>query len=150
MATTVHIKGLRGLKAKLDKVADKVGKGLGIGLRRCGRILLRKSKALVPVDIGNLKASGDVRVEGTGFETVVRVGYTAGYAMYVHEDLDAAHGTAYNEKYADEIAAAKTPEQKAKWHPRGPDQQAKFLEQPYRESKAEFIGIIKEEIVDSL
>src|SRR5208283_1222248 len=36
-------------------------------------------------------------------ESVI-VGYTANYAVYVHENLEAAHGQAYNIKYAAKIA----------------------------------------------
>jgi hypothetical protein len=70
-------------------------------------------------------------------ESVV-VGYTAAYAVYVHENLEAAHGAAYNAKHAAEISAGKTKSSKTKkgWKgatSRGPNQQAKFLEQPARE-----------------
>ena len=74
-------------------------------------------------------------------ESVV-VGYTAAYAVHVHENLEAAHGAAYNAKYADEIAQGQTVNKKGRvvkkrgWKgrtSRGPGQQAKFLEQPARE-----------------
>ena len=68
----------------------------------------------------------------------VVVGYNAGYAVYVHEDMNKAHGAAYNAKYAAEIASGLTPSGKVKkgWKGRtnrGADQQAKFLEKPVRE-----------------
>jgi hypothetical protein len=66
-------------------------------------------------------------------ESVV-VGYTAAYALYVHEDLEKTHGAEYNEKHAEEIAAG-APD-------RGEQQQAKFLERPAREFAAEIGGII--------
>jgi hypothetical protein len=62
----------------------------------------------------------------------VSVGYTAAYAVFVHEDLQKAHGAAFNIKHADEIASGAE-------HSRGPEQQAKFLEGPARE-KAGDIG----------
>jgi hypothetical protein len=80
-----------------------------------------------------------VSPNATAGESVI-VGYTAAYAVYVHENLEAAHGQMYNAKYADEIAmtramkAAKIPKGSfTEWHDRGPNQQAKFLEQPARE-----------------
>lgn len=55
----------------------------------------------------------------------VAVSYYANYALYVHENMQAAHGTDYNERYADEIAAGKRSD-------RGAGQRAKFLEEPAR------------------
>jgi hypothetical protein len=50
--------------------------------------------------------------------TVAWVGYTAAYAIYVHERLELTHK---------------------------PGKQAKFLEQPFRENRQRIIDIIKEE-----
>lgn len=55
----------------------------------------------------------------------VAVSYYTSYALYVHENMQAAHGTDYNEQYADEIAAGTR-------HDRGAGQGAKFLEEPAR------------------
>ena len=56
----------------------------------------------------------------------VVVGYAASYAIHVHENMQAKHGSAYNEA---------NPSKKGK--ARGPNQQAKFLEQPFREHRNE-------------
>lgn len=77
----------------------------------------------------------------------VVVGYDAAYAIFVHEDLEAAHGSAYNQKYAEEIAAGKTKSGRKKrgWKgktSRGPNQQAKFLEKPAREMAKELGSMI--------
>ena len=61
-----------------------------------------------------------------GDNTSVIVGYSTVYAVWVHEDLTALHGSAYNAAYADQIASGAM-------HDRGPRQQAKYLEQPARE-----------------
>lgn len=64
----------------------------------------------------------------------VVVGYTASYAVYVHENLEAAHGEAFNAKHAAEIAAgAGRKKGERRVMSRGAGQQAKFLEQPARE-----------------
>lgn len=55
----------------------------------------------------------------------VVVGYTAKYALFVHEDLEATHGEAFNQKHAADIAAGRE-------EARGPNQQAKYLEMPFR------------------
>jgi hypothetical protein len=85
----------------------------------------------------------------------VIVGYTAGYAIYVHENLEARHGAAWNAAYitqkmgVDKKGNAKvtygwTAEAVAKGYhlkadgtakkptPKNPNQQAKYLEQPAR------------------
>ena len=42
-------------------------------------------------DTGNLRGSAFTRATGNGFETIVTVGYTASYAIYVHENLNSFH-----------------------------------------------------------
>ncbi len=77
----------------------------------------------------------------------VVVGYSAGYAVYVHENLQAAHGTLYNLKHQQEVAYSRALK-KARigearpFRSRGPNQQAKFLEQPAREMKTEIAQIV--------
>lgn len=65
----------------------------------------------------------------------VVVGYEAPYAVVVHEDLEAAHGAAFNVKHAAEISAGK---EKA----RGDNQQAKYLEAPFRIHKERIKAIV--------
>lgn len=99
-------------------------KGCERGLKRAGLMLQRASQKLVPIDTGNLRASAFTRAEGSGFETVVTVGYTASYALFVHEDLPAKYSP---HKYK-----------------RG--RQSKFLEQPARELGPQLAAIVKEEM----
>lgn len=78
-----------------------------------------------------------VSPNATAGESVV-VGYTAAYAVYVHENLEVKHGSDYNAWHGEEISAGKTKSGKTKkgWKgktSRGPNQQAKFLEQPARQ-----------------
>jgi hypothetical protein len=68
----------------------------------------------------------------------VTVGYTAKYAIYVHEDLELRHGADYNAWYAEEIEAGIK-------HARGENQQAKFLEQPFRQNRRKYLAIIRAE-----
>jgi hypothetical protein len=79
-----------------------------------------------------LKALRDRAAKAERGQASVVVGYSTKYAVYVHEDLEAAHGEAYNQKYADQIAA-----RLAGFHSRGTNQQAKFLEAPARYLKKE-------------
>jgi len=126
---------IKELRAKHQSHADAMERGL----KKAGLFILGKSMDIVPVDEGNLKASGFTRAKGKGFKCEVLVGYTASYAIYVHENLEARHGQDYNDWHGEEIAAGIL-------HARGENQQAKFLEQPLREFRTEYVGIIRDEM----
>ena len=146
---------LRNLRTAGDRISEAVARGLVKG----GLLLQAKSKEIVPVQTGNLKASCFTRnVGGNGFDADVVVGYTSDYAVFVHEDLTKAHGKAFNVKHAEEIAAAGHLTKKGKWKvdtpmgtakggmfPRGENQQAKFLEKPARENRLEILRIVTNE-----
>lgn len=134
-----RVSGLPQLKKDLKAVFDRHRKGFARGIKKGGLLVQRDSQLIVPVDQGNLKASAYTRAEGEGFYTVVYVGYTADYAIYVHEDLELRHGEDYNAWHGEEIAAGLL-------SPRGPGQQAKFLERPFREDRQQIINMIKDEM----
>lgn len=143
------IEGLNTVISNMRKAGKTIGHGIGRGLKKGGLFLQGKSMEIVPVQLGNLKNSGFCRnVGGCGFNTDVIVGYTANYAVYVHEDLNKAHGKQFNEKYIAEIAAAQgTPRGTARggMFNRGEDQQAKFLERPAREERGAILRIVQKE-----
>jgi len=134
MAKLTKVTGVQEVLRNLDKTSTAFGKRLEASLIRTGLWIQRESMKIVPVDTGNLKASAFTRrVEGTsGLNTVVFVGFTAAYAIYVHENLEAAHGEAFNAKYAQEIAQGLE-------HRRGKNQQAKFLEYVVRKHQKEIL-----------
>lgn len=134
-----QLTGFRSFVTNLRSQNLRIQQGVERGLKRAGLLLLRYAQKIVPVEFGLLKASGFVRVEGYGMAARVNVGFTAAYAIYVHENLDAAHGAAYNTKYADDIKAGR---KKA----RGPNQQAKFVERPAREHRPELLAVIRASI----
>lgn len=107
--------------------------GISRGVRKASLHLQRESQKLVPVDTGNLKASAFARVEGTGYNTVGSVGYTAAYAIYVHENvqmkLKGQPRSGSRGKY---------------WDPQG-RAQAKFLEEPARRLAPELLKMIRDE-----
>lgn len=70
-----------------------------------------------------------------GYNVNIAVGYAISYHIYVHEDLTKAHGRTFNAKYALEI-------QQGLEHPRRPQEQAKYLEQPAREMKGQLSAFI--------
>lgn len=115
----MSVNGVKEITRALKARKRAHAKGLRRGLFKAALFLLRESKILVPVDKSNLVNSGDVRVEGVGFDTAVIVFYTAEYAIYVHEDLEARHK---------------------------PGTQAKFLEQPLREKRMRLAAIVVEEV----
>jgi hypothetical protein len=95
----------------LEKYGARAGASLGTQLYKEGQGILASSQGLVPVDTTALKSSGYVtEPERKGDQLEVLIGYggpaaqiniktgesTDGYALYVHENLEAHHpvGTA--------------------------------------------------------
>ncbi len=145
----VGLSRMTGLGSVLGKLkgAKKVrlGPGFEVGLKQAGVFLLAASQKIVPVWRGPLKASGrTLNIGGKGYlaDVVVHYGAGANYAVVVHEDLDKAHGAAFNIKYARQIADARTADQKAYYFKRGEDQVAKFLEKPARLHRGTLFAIV--------
>lgn len=144
------VKGIQEIFKKLDKTDAKLAVRFQDSLKKAGLFIQRKSNETVPVGVtGNLKASSYCRDFGRGWKAVVMVGYTANYAIYVHEMIENKHGAAFNEAYADKIALAR--ETKGKlgsklrkyWFNRGENQRAKFLEYAIKENRNKILGIIE-------
>lgn len=135
-AVTVTIRGLEKWRGDFKYHVRLVGERVGDAMLVGGEYLLTESHYIVPVDTGHMRDTSYVRREGTGFYTVIIVAYTAEYAVYVHEDLGKAHGDQYNIKYASQIAAGLD-------HPRRPQEQAKFLEEPLRTKRGQIAAIIR-------
>lgn len=113
------VKGVLELQAVLVKHKHKTGGRLARGLLKAGLFLQRESMKLVPVDTSALRATARTRKEGSGIDIEVIVSYGTDYAVYVHEDLNAAHK---------------------------PPTQAKFLEGPLRTHAATLATIIRTEM----
>ncbi|MHA2065525.1 MAG: hypothetical protein ACXABY_14215 [Candidatus Thorarchaeota archaeon] len=146
----VKITGYKNVLAGLKKAQRPIGAGLSKGLTKAGKYLQRESQKIVPRQTGHLRASAFTRRFGMGLKTDVIVGYTAAYAAFVHENLDAAHGKDFNIKHAAAIQHAKTHGLKAGlvsggMFNRGENQQAKFLETPAREKRKVLLQIIRSE-----
>jgi len=139
----VSVTGINEVLGNMKNAPNLYGRSIARGLKQGGKFLLRESKKIVPVDTGNLKASGFVRSEGSGIHTDVTVGYTANYAVYVHEDMEKAHGADYNIKH---LLLHKRGKKKGQIVvQRGENQQAKFLERPALEQRDQILGIIFQE-----
>lgn len=72
-------------------VAERVGSGTSAGLMELGLKIERDAKRKTPVDTGKLKNSGYSKPSGTWANPKVEVGFSADYALYVHEDLEVNH-----------------------------------------------------------
>ena len=145
----IRLSGMAVVLRNLAKSGDRIARGIERGLVKGGKHLQATSQKIVPVQMGVLKASAFTRnVGGSGAKADIIVGYTADYAVYVHEDLTKTHGKEFNIKHADEIALAtgtKIGTAKGGMFLRGENQQAKFLERPAREERRTILRIVANE-----
>ena len=88
MALIRTIVGVENVIRNIRKTKSRLASGVEKGVKRAGLYLLAESQKLVPVDTGNLKASGVMRATGKGFNTNANVAYTAAYALFVHENTE--------------------------------------------------------------
>jgi hypothetical protein len=115
----IEITGVRNVLKRFDLSKKGAENGLTIGFAKAALHLATKSTEIVPVLTGLLRSSlaiSPVRGVGMGKEVSVSFGnQNVDYAIYVHEDPDAAHksGKTY-----------------------------KFLERPAMEEQAEILKII--------
>jgi hypothetical protein len=86
-------------KAKLRGRFLRYGLLIGQNLIKAGFYIQRESMKIVPILTGNLRGSAFTRFTGTGLQTRVQVGYTAAYALFVHEIIENAHGSEFNAKH---------------------------------------------------
>jgi hypothetical protein len=106
------------------------------GLILAGLRLQRESMGMVPVDLGPLKASAYMRSVGSGFGTSVYVGYTAAYAMFVHEKVGMVLKGQPRRK----------PSKGNYWDPQ-PQASAKFLEIPLNDLRKELKGLLQTSMI---
>ena len=106
----ITLTGKRELSAKMRAAVANAPNLLGRGLREEGETIMTRSKRLVPVDLGTLRASGFVDgPDLSGNTATVILGYggaAQAYALIQHERTDYRHTSG----------------------------QAKFLEQPVNEA----------------
>tara|TARA_R110000751_G_scaffold152635_1_gene257750 strand:- start:5668 stop:6120 length:453 start_codon:yes stop_codon:yes gene_type:complete len=137
--------GVKKLTQQLISTKTNNAKALRRGLYKAGLQLQRESMKIVPIQTGHLRASAFTRNVGSDSRPVVHVGYTAKYALFVHEIVDNAHGADFNKKHAGKIAKAKGKARKV-WFNRGINQQAKFLEKPLRDHHVRLVTIVLREV----
>lgn len=114
--------------AKIEHGLRGVQGGLNEAALEWADVVLDLSKELVPRDTGTLAASGQVvSVQGPS-ALLVAVYYSAPYAGYVHEDLEASHPAQGPNKKNPALRASKDS---------GTSGQAKFLQQPAQQLEGE-------------
>lgn len=80
-----------------DAVRAAVRQGAQDGLRIAAEHLLGASRAIVPIDTGELSRSGRAEVDSARLEATVS--YNTPYAVYQHERLDLHHKAGRKAKY---------------------------------------------------
>jgi hypothetical protein len=88
-------------------------------MRQACLLVQRRSQLIVPVDTGYLKSTADTDAGWRGSKLIGVIFYTASYALFVHENLRARHKEG---------------------------KQAKYLEQPLRQSVWEIAKILGGEV----
>lgn len=126
----VSTKGLEQVLGNINSEISGIETRSVGGLLKGGLMIQRRSQGKVPVERGNLKASAYTR-KAPEDPNAVEVGYSAAYALFVHENM----------------------EQKLKGEPRpsalgeywGPNGEPKFLESTLNESASDFVEIVRQE-----
>lgn len=134
MANSKNVKGVDQVLANIDKLQEQIGSGFKKGLTRAALYLQAASQKLTPVDTGTLRASAFTRVTGSGLAAKATVGYTAFYALFVHELVEM------------KLKGQPRPGGRGRfWDPQG-KAQAKFLETPMRTEKDKLRQFIRDGI----
>lgn len=110
----MEVRGTQELNRNVKDVVGQMRKNAADAIEAAARFLRKKSQEEVPIDTGRLfnSAYHVVFAKGTGGNAVIKgvVGYSAPYAMPVHDRLDVYHPTGNAEfllgpsrKYAKQI-----------------------------------------------
>lgn len=98
--------GAEAIRRTLAKLGADGPRELAAALYQEAEAIMARSKTIVPVDTGALRASGHVQLPDTvGDKVSVRMGYggaAAGYAVAVHEKLNVRHKSPTKAKYLEE------------------------------------------------
>lgn len=89
---TINITGQNKVVREMNKRIAQVKARTRGGMQEAALVVRREAQLLTPVNTGNLKGSAYTEITSDlrrGVGAVI--GYTAAYAPYVHENLDAHH-----------------------------------------------------------
>ena len=118
--------GLATILTNLNREIDKIGEGAERGALAAAFFVQGEAQRGVPVEYGKLRASAYTQAIPRGGE----VGFTAEYAVYVHENLEVHAGQARRSGLG------------VYWGPAG---HPKYLETPLKEKRPEILEIIRRE-----
>ena len=90
MARRVYFTGLKRVQANLTKEIRKIKGRTKQGLWIAAENIRREAQILTPVATGNLKGSAYVNAYNTPVGPGAEIGFTASYAVFVHE-IQASH-----------------------------------------------------------
>lgn len=124
---TDAVEGLEDVLANLNREIDGIKGRTVAGLLAAGLLVEGESNRRVPVEYGNLRGSSYAR-RAQDDPRAVEVGYTANYAVFVHENLE--------QKLAGEPRPSGLG---TYWNPGGP----KFLERALNENRDSILAIIQ-------
>lgn len=124
---TGQVEGLDTVLNRLNTEISGIKRRGSNGLMAAGLKVQGTSQKRVPVDTGNLKGSAFTRYEGPRRDAVL-IGYTAAYALFVHENLE------------QKLEGQKRSGGKGSYWETG---QPKFLESALRDEEGEIIDTIK-------
>jgi len=136
--TTTTIVGFKKVRTTLEKevrnISFKTGKSLinaAIFIRRDMEV----TPPLIPVDTGNLRASWFTQLFRTGNQPFLLLGFTANYAVFVHENVNA--------DFTSPRMRRATKGGKRKMYTPRPGAGAKFLESCLNRNHVTILNIIK-------
>ena len=93
MQLELNLTGWADLERQFQWILKYAPKSAMAGLLALGEKIMAIATQMVPVDTGQLRRSGYVAPEDIIHEGVVEVGFGTDYAVYVHENVSAAHVT---------------------------------------------------------
>jgi hypothetical protein len=107
MPGEVHVYGVDRVLRAFGAVKNNSGKSIAEGLAAAAKTLFNRSQILVPVEKGDLKATGKIESGGRGFGAWAQVVYggisptgrEVTYALVVHEDLEKYHAPPTQARY---------------------------------------------------
>ncbi len=132
---------MRKLKETLRTRSVAQRKAMKASIVAAANFLMKKSLEIVPRQTEELAESAKVVKKETATQFTASVEYSAPHAIYVHENLEAAHGKEFNNKHREKIISAGQGD--SYWFFRGDQEQAKYLETPARLYRSELKAIIK-------
>lgn len=121
-------KGIDEVLANINREISEIQGRAVDGLLEAGFVLQRRSQSKVPVEYGNLRASAYTR-KAIDEPLAVEVGYSAAYALEVHENMEQSLRGKPRKSGLGEY-----------WGPKG---EAKFLESTVTEGASDFVEIVR-------